>query len=142
MLVSEQETVGTSIVHTEFVQGSTGVDYRVVDTAPMSTGKVVLLRIEPQLATRRFHLAEIMTAFPSSHPSIEATPGVCGGAARIAGTRIPVWTLVRFRQLGTSDDDLLSFYPSLTRERLAEAWAYEADHQDEIASQIVRNEAA
>jgi uncharacterized protein (DUF433 family) len=73
--------------------------------------------------------------------SIEKTPGVCGGAARIAGTRIPVWTLVRFRQLGATDRDLLTFYPTLTQQNLAEAWAYEAGHRDEIAAQILQNEA-
>jgi Protein of unknown function (DUF433) len=29
--------------------------------------------------------------------TIEKTPGVCGGAARVAGTRIPVWQLVEAR---------------------------------------------
>lgn len=72
---------------------------------------------------------------------VEKTPGVCGGAARIARTRIPVWTLVRFKQLGASDEDLLSFYPALTREKLARAWQYAGAHQDEIAAEILQNEA-
>ena len=33
-------------------------------------------------------------------PGISKTPGMCGGAARITGTRIPVWTLVEYRKLG------------------------------------------
>ncbi|NEO64576.1 MAG: DUF433 domain-containing protein, partial [Moorea sp. SIO4G2] len=33
---------------------------------------------------------------------IEKTPGVCGGDARIANTRIPVWVLVQARNLGSS----------------------------------------
>lgn len=72
---------------------------------------------------------------------IEKTPGVCGGAARIARTRIPVWTLVRFRQLEASDEDLLAFYPSLTRADLARALRYAAEHEDEITREILQNEA-
>ncbi len=39
---------------------------------------------------------------------IAKTPGVCGGDACIAGTRIPVWVLVDYRRLGTSDSELLN----------------------------------
>jgi hypothetical protein len=38
---------------------------------------------------------------------ISRTAGICGGAPRIAGTRIPVWTLVQYRKLGATDADLL-----------------------------------
>ena len=34
---------------------------------------------------------------------IESTAGVCGGDARIAGTRIPVWTLEHYRRLGLTE---------------------------------------
>ena len=34
---------------------------------------------------------------------IESTPGVCGGDPRIAGTRIPVWTLEQYRRLGMTE---------------------------------------
>lgn len=71
---------------------------------------------------------------------IEKTPGVCGGAARIAGTRIPVWTLARFRQLGASEEDLIAFYPVLTRDKLARVWEYASKHPDEIAGEILQNE--
>jgi uncharacterized protein (DUF433 family) len=39
-------------------------------------------------------------------------------------TRIPVWVLVRSRQLGVSEADLLRSYPALHAEDLANAWAY------------------
>jgi len=39
-------------------------------------------------------------------------PGVCGGAACIADTRIHVWVLERARQFGMSDADLLEDYPT------------------------------
>ena len=40
-------------------------------------------------------------------PGIESTPGVCGGEPCIVRTRIPVWVLVRAKQLGTGEADLL-----------------------------------
>ena len=46
---------------------------------------------------------------------IEKNPGVCGGAARIAGTRIPVWQLVEARALGASEAEILVDFPSLPR---------------------------
>ena len=75
-------------------------------------------------------------------PGIEITVGVCGGAACLAGTRIPVWTLEEYRRLGASEADLLTAYPSLRAEDLVNAWAYVRSHQDEIERQIRENEAA
>lgn len=54
-------------------------------------------------------------------PGVERTHGVCGGAACLLRTRIPVWVLVRARQLGSSDADLLNAYPSLRAEDLGNA---------------------
>jgi uncharacterized protein (DUF433 family) len=73
---------------------------------------------------------------------IESEPGVAGGEPCIVRTRIPVWLLVRARQLGTSEADLLRSYPSLRAEDLANAWAYARAHRDEIERQILDNEAA
>lgn len=72
---------------------------------------------------------------------IEATPGVCGGEARVVRTRIPVWLLVQARRLGTSEADLLRSYPTLGAEDLANAWAYLRAHPAEIDEQIRANEA-
>ena len=57
-------------------------------------------------------------------PGIEKTPGVCGGHACIAGTSIPVWSLVNSRNLGLNDGQLLDAYPSLSRKDLSNAWNY------------------
>jgi len=57
-------------------------------------------------------------------------------------TRIPVWVLVRARQLGTSEADILLAYPSLGADDLTNAWAYYRTHRDEIDDQIVANESA
>jgi uncharacterized protein (DUF433 family) len=75
-------------------------------------------------------------------PGIESSPSVSGGEACIVRTRIPVWVLVRARQLGTGEADLLRSYPTLRAEDLANAWAYYRSHRDEIEQQIEENEAA
>ncbi len=76
------------------------------------------------------------------YPTIEKTPRVCGGAARVAGTRIPVWQLVEARGLGASEAQLLIDYPRLKAANLVDAWAYAEDHPDEIATQIHTNQVA
>jgi uncharacterized protein (DUF433 family) len=73
-------------------------------------------------------------------PAIEKTPGVCGGDARIANTRIPVWLLVGFRKDGLSDERLLEAYPSLTLADLAAAWWYYAENREEIDQAILDQE--
>lgn len=75
-------------------------------------------------------------------PSIESTPGVCGGAARLIRTRIPVWIVERMRQLGLSEADILRSYPTLRAADLAQAWSYAAEHADEIEQAIRENEEA
>jgi len=75
-------------------------------------------------------------------PGIESNPHVCGGEPCIVRTRIPVWLLVRARQLGTNEADLLRCYPTLRAEDLANAWAFYRAHKAEIEKQIRQNEAA
>ncbi len=73
---------------------------------------------------------------------IERTPGVCGGDARIANTRIPIWVLVEARTSGYSDADLLLSYPALSAIDLVNAWSYAEAFSEDIKSAIQRNEAA
>ena len=73
---------------------------------------------------------------------IESTPGVCGGDPRIAGTRIPVWTLEQYRRLGMTEAQILAAYPGLRAADLVNAWAYVAAHPGEIDRQIRENEEA
>ena len=75
-------------------------------------------------------------------PGIESRPGVAGNEPCIVRTRIPVWLLVRAKQLGASETELLRSYPALRAEDLANAWAYARVHDDEIRRQILDNEAA
>lgn len=70
---------------------------------------------------------------------IEKTPGVCGGSACIAGSRITVWGLVEARQIGYNEADLLVSYPSLSATDIANAWAYAEAFPDEIETEIREN---
>jgi uncharacterized protein (DUF433 family) len=67
---------------------------------------------------------------------------VCGGDARIANTRIPIWSLVNYRILGASDVRILQYFPDLSTAGLANAWAYAEAHPQEIEAAIARNEEA
>lgn len=73
-------------------------------------------------------------------PSIVKTPEVCGGDARLIRTRIPVWVLQRYRELGTSEEKLLASYPSLRSVDLTQAWSYADSHREEIQQAIHENE--
>ena len=73
---------------------------------------------------------------------IEMTPGVCGGSARVAGTRIPVWSLEQSRRLGATPHDLAREYPSLRPVDIVAAWDYADSHPDEMARDLRENEDA
>ena len=74
------------------------------------------------------------------YPGIVKTPGICGGDARIENTRIPVWGLVRSKELVKDDEKLLEAYPNLTMEDLTNAWNYYHNNYREIDSCIAENE--
>lgn len=71
---------------------------------------------------------------------IESRPNVCGGAACIVRTRIPVWILENARRQGVTESELLQDYPTLTAQDLANAWAYVRSHREEIEREILENE--
>ena len=72
--------------------------------------------------------------------TIQKSPGICGGQARIRSTRIPVWTLVSFQQQGADSSELLRNYPGLIPTDLDAAWAYYQENKQEI-DQIIQSEA-
>lgn len=47
---------------------------------------------------------------------IDVHPDICNGRPVIAGTRIPVQTIMEFLGAGDSVDEVLEAYPSLKRE--------------------------
>ena len=71
---------------------------------------------------------------------IQKTPDVMGGEACIRSTRVTVWILVGYRQLGLSDARLLEYYPALAQADLDAAWEYYREHPAEIDEAIRRNE--
>ena len=72
-------------------------------------------------------------------PGIEKTPGVCGGSACIIRTRIPVWSIIEYMQMGIGVDKLLQNFPSLRAQDLANAWAYYEANKSEIDLEIREN---
>ncbi len=73
---------------------------------------------------------------------IEKTPNVCGGDARVANTRIPVWLLVLKRKFGQTDADVLTSYPTLTQDDLDAVWEYYRDNPVEVEQTIWRADIA
>lgn len=99
-----------------------------------------LLALTPAEKTQVIQL--LAQSLSDTWQSIEKTPGVCGGDARIAGTRIPIWSLVESRRLGITEAQLLDDYPHLTAADLVNAWAYAEANSDEIEAAINKNEEA
>jgi uncharacterized protein (DUF433 family) len=91
---------------------------------------------------RALLLQKVARDLGGAAPGIDVDPGICGGDARIARTRIPVWLLVRARRLGASEAALLQAYPTLRAEDLVNAWAFSQLHASEIDELIRAHEAA
>ncbi len=74
---------------------------------------------------------------PNLADLIVKTPGVCGGQARIAGTRIKVKHVFTWvEQMGMSPIQVVQEYPHLNKAQVHAALAYYWCHQDEIHKDI------
>jgi uncharacterized protein (DUF433 family) len=107
---------------------------------------MTLKELEPQLLalseSEKVQVVQLLSQGKTNlSQGIEKTPGVCGGSACIAGTRITVWGLVESRRIGYSEADLLTSYPTLSATNIANAWAYAATFPDEIEADIEENNA-
>lgn len=72
---------------------------------------------------------------------ITKTPGVCGGKACIADTRIRVMDIViGYEHLGLSADEVVDQFPALTLSDVHAALAYYYDHREEIREDLRRND--
>jgi uncharacterized protein (DUF433 family)/superfamily II DNA or RNA helicase len=98
----------------------------------LADGKALVRKSEPDKLNES---VSVMTG-------IEKTPKICGGDACISQSRVPVWSLVRARQLGFTDESLLEQYPTLCRADLDAAWKYADTFPSEIESAISENEGA
>jgi uncharacterized protein (DUF433 family) len=84
-------------------------------------------------------LSVIALEIIDSHPGIDIREGICGGSARIIRTRLPIWLLESSRRAGNTDPQLLSAYPYLTAENLANAWNYARSHREQMNREIAGN---
>ncbi len=91
----------------------------------------LLAAVEGLAATVQREVGRRSVADPIRH-----TPGVCGRAACVRQTRIPVWTLIGLQKVGRDERDLLSDFPSLVAADLDAAWAYYRQHPAEIDAAI------
>jgi uncharacterized protein (DUF433 family) len=74
---------------------------------------------------------------PAAVNHIEATPGVCGGKPRVAGTRIRVEDIVVWHELrGKSPAEIVADFPQLLLADVHAALAYYFDHREEIQRQM------
>jgi len=72
---------------------------------------------------------------------IAKTPGVCGGKACIAGTRVRVMDIMIWHEhMGWSADEIVSQIPHITLSDVHAALAYYFDHREEIEEDIRRND--
>jgi uncharacterized protein (DUF433 family) len=77
------------------------------------------------------------SAAPDWWRTIVHTPGVCGGRARIDGTRIKVKHVYRWvEEQGMTPAQVVEQHPDLTRAQVYAALAYYWSHPDEIAAEI------
>jgi uncharacterized protein (DUF433 family) len=107
---------------------------------------MTLKELEPQLLAlsdaEKIQVVRLLLPSESrAFRGIEKTPGVCGGSACVAGTRVTVWGLVEARRSGYSEADLLTSYRSITANDLVNAWRYAEDHAIEIEAEIEDNNA-
>jgi uncharacterized protein (DUF433 family) len=111
--------------------------------APEFIAQIVgIPKAEVEALEKQFAIHRIAVLDRRVVKGIEKTDGVCGGSARIAETRIPVWQLVEARDVGASEAQLLIDYPGLRAEDLVNAWSYAESHPEEIKAEIHENEVA
>lgn len=108
---------------------------------------MTLKELEAQLLalnlSEKAEAIQILTkSLSNGSQGITKTPGVCGGDACVANTRIPVWSLVSDRRLGMSDARILEAFPHLSAADLVNVWAYADANPEEIEQAIRENEEA
>ena len=120
--------------------GSRGVQSRWLKMSTVEEAEALLSRMTP--GEKAQLLQRVAQELRDAYPGIDTIAGVCGGEPIIVRTRIPVWVLEQARRLGSTEVDLLHFYPALRAEDLASAWSYVRSHRDEIDRQIRDHEGA
>jgi uncharacterized protein (DUF433 family) len=76
----------------------------------------------------RTDLKSAMTSYKKAHTMVIEDPEIMGGTPVIRGTRVPVHLVAEMRRQGTSVEEILAGYPSLTREHIALSELYGQAH--------------
>jgi len=79
---------------------------------------------------------EMATAKPTVYTYVTKTPGVCGGKARVEGTRIRVNRIAFLHKEGATDEKIREAYPDLTSAQVHAALAYYYDNREEIDAEV------
>ena len=96
----------------------------------------------PEVSVRRSYISY-------GEDVIIRNPDICNGAARINGTEIPIWQIVKILDKcmatvrGGYDNvyaALQEYFPSLDQDTLSEAVDYALTHQEEIAEDTIKND--
>lgn len=74
------------------------------------------------------------------HPYVTSNKSICGGAPSIDGTRIPVWSIIKWYKIGMSIEEIMNEFPQLMPAQIHDAFSYYYDHQNEIEKEIAENE--
>lgn len=64
---------------------------------------------------------------PNWRSQLTSDPAVCGGQLCAAGTRIPVTVILDSMAEGSTPEEILRSYPSLTKDHLDAALSYAAE---------------
>ena len=73
---------------------------------------------------------------------IVKTPGICGGRARIAGHRIPVFRVAKAFRAGHSPEEMLELWPSLSLAEIHAAIAYALANAAEVDADLAAEDRA
>lgn len=84
--------------------------------------------------------AHTTETLPSHHPYVVHTEGVCGGHARLRGTRIPVRVIAELLRQGEPFEEIAATFPHVAPAALQDAIGYYLDHRPEIDAEIEANE--
>jgi len=85
-------------------------------------------------------LKEFAVKKSKMHPYVTHEKGVCGGRSIIKGTRIPVWSIIKWYKMGMSIEEILKGFPHLNPSQVYDAFSYYYDNQKEIEKDIAENE--
>ena len=73
---------------------------------------------------------------------IENSPGICGGRARIAGTRVPVHRVAGYYRLGYSPEEILTVLGSLSLPQVYAALTHALTNPEEVDAALEEEERA